>query len=842
MGKFDSTNRAKRKSLDMDTSAKDKNKNKESDYAESLVGDDEEDGQLEQRDRDEHALTLSGYSGSRLKRELSRHQLFHGLDDTQSPETTFGGGTMNSELADVLGGGMNVLSGVGGRDDVSNNGPAAQMHQVPSLAAIFGTSSRQDGRSSPSIQQQQQQQQRQREEEEEEEKVEEKNVIVTKTISTIPKMSHANTLSGANARFLSEEIKQMSGEKKLLSKATADGQSKSRKKKSVSIREGDVAPNKSSSIFDDKPKKMVDEVLDQGQRRLAIRSVQRTTEDLLLISDALKTKNELGTLPQRLGNGLQLIKDNISRIHRSEGLLSRKKVAMGRVNRYELLRNAFGTSAADDRSEISENVAGEDLYSKFEPRKHKVQSKRRLIAGAIMTGLALVLLCCTTVFVKQYEEDFVLLVAPASSHEIAELHEHDLIAKTKITHASKGMLEVKLGASDCHALHTDEHPQYYVHAQIRQNETMLAKLDDLKLHDLGGAAESSGSTYQKMRSSSSSRHRMFSRRSLLSGAGNAGPGPSVEKMSYLILDKYSQSNGDVYLAVSTNCPENVSIRATVRDIGVVGVGQQWVALVLLLFVFGLIIVEVIHRTLVAFLGAAAVLFILCLEHRFPSVATIIQWMDHETLALLWGMMVIVALLARSGVFEFLSVRLIEMSRCDMWRLTWLLMLFDCFLSAFLDNVTTMLLLAPVIISLCKAIKIDPRPLLIPLALFGNIGGAATMIGDPPNIIVGNALKEYIDFNDFLQIMAPGVILTVPVILAFVRFYYGKEFYAQKIECDIEKMKRDYPIRDMPLLIRSGIVLCFVIVLFFLHPVIHFSPSYAALFGAIAVLLTGPEHE
>ena len=89
-----------------------------------------------------------------------------------------------------------------------------------------------------------------------------------------------------------------------------------------------------------------------------------------------------------------------------------------------------------------------------------------------------------------------------------------------------------------------------------------------------------------------------------------------------------------------------------------------------------------------------------------------------------------------------------------------------------------------------------------------------MIGDPPNIIVGNALKEYIDFNDFLQIMAPGVVLTVPVVLVFVRWHYGKEFYSQKLVVDLEKMKRDYPIRDMPLLIRSGIVLCFVIVLFF----------------------------
>jgi Na+/H+ antiporter NhaD/arsenite permease-like protein len=643
--------------------------------------------------------------------------------------------------------------------------------------------------------------------------------------SSASNLHHANTLSGASSKFLAEEIRHM-----------RDDPSKDKKTKSTTIREGEemeMSPD-GTTMVKKKKKKEVDEVLDQGQRRLALRSVQRTTEDLLLISDALKTKEAtLGSLPTRLGKGLELIKDNITRIHRSEGLLSRKKVAMGRVNRYELLRETFRNAGDDGRSEKGESEAGEDLYAKFTPRKVKVKSKKKLIITAVLTGIALVLLCCTTVFVKQYEEDYVLLVAPASSHEIVELHEHAEISKKQISHASKGMMEVKLGASECHAHHTTDVPAYYLHSQIRQGDVVLAALDDITLNDLGSSDDDG---------SSSAAHREVGYRRALLSASAGGPGPSVEKTLYNILSDYKKSNGDVYITVSTNCPENVSVRATIRDVGLVGIGQQWIALVLLISVFGLIIVEVIHRTLVAFIGAAAVLYVLALEHRFPSVAKIIQWMDHETLALLWGMMVIVALLARSGVFEFLSVRLIELSRCDMWRLTWMLMLFDCVLSAFLDNVTTMLLLAPVIISLCKALKIDPRPLLLPLALFGNIGGAATMIGDPPNIIVGNALKEYIDFNDFLQVMAPGVVLTVPLVLLFVRWHYGKEFYSQRLVVDLDKMKRDYPIRDMPLLIRSGIVLCFVIVLFFLHPVIHFSPSYAALFGAIAVLLTGPEHD
>ena len=755
------------------------------------------------------------------------------------------GGTLTAEAAHTLNPNANVVSGVGGRDDVSsqnqqqhdaedndnnnisssdaNNQGGGGLRHAPSLAQIFGTNSPGVGMersSSPSLSPQHKQMLR----EYTMNKNREKNNNNNNNSSN--NLHHANTLSGASSKFLAEEIRHM-----------RDNPSKDKKTKSATIREGEemmMSPDGTTMVKKKKSAKEVDEVLDQGQRRLALRSVQRTTEDLLLISDALKTKEAtLGSLPTRLGKGLELIKDNITRIHRSEGLLSRKKVAMGRVNRYELLRETFRNAGEDGRSEKGESEAGEDLYAKFTPRKLKVKSKKKLILMAILTGIALVLLCCTTVFVKQYEEDYVLLVAPASSHEIVELHEHAEISKKQISHASKGMMEVKLGASECHAHHTTDVPVYYLHSQIRQGDVVLAALDDIKLNDLGSSDDDDGS---------SSAHREVGYRRALLSASAGGPGPSVEKTLYNILSDYKKSNGDVYITVSTNCPENVSVRATIRDVGLVGIGQQWIALVLLISVFGLIIVEVIHRTLVAFIGAAAVLYVLALEHRFPSVAKIIQWMDHETLALLWGMMVIVALLARSGVFEFLSVRLIELSRCDMWRLTWMLMLFDCVLSAFLDNVTTMLLLAPVIISLCKALKIDPRPLLLPLALFGNIGGAATMIGDPPNIIVGNALKEHIDFNDFLQVMAPGVILTVPLVLLFVRWHYGKEFYSQRLVVDLDKMKRDYPIRDMPLLIRSGIVLCFVIVLFFLHPVIHFSPSYAALFGAIAVLLTGPEHD
>jgi len=217
-------------------------------------------------------------------------------------------------------------------------------------------------------------------------------------------------------------------------------------------------------------------------------------------------------------------------------------------------------------------------------------------------------------------------------------------------------------------------------------------------------------------------------------------------------------------------------------------------------------------------------------------------MDHGTLALLWGMMVIVAMLSRTGVFEWCAIRLFEHSGGSLWKLYWVMMIFDCILSAFLDNVTTMLLLAPVIISLCKAIDVEPKPMLISLALFGNVGGTSTMIGDPPNIIIGNALSDEINFMDFMKILGPGVLIMIPCCLAFVRWYYGQAYFGKDISCDVEKLKEQYPIREPKLLIRSGVVLSACIFMFFLHPVTHLDPAYIACFGAVLLLLMSEHHD
>jgi Na+/H+ antiporter NhaD/arsenite permease-like protein len=152
--------------------------------------------------------------------------------------------------------------------------------------------------------------------------------------------------------------------------------------------------------------------------------------------------------------------------------------------------------------------------------------------------------------------------------------------------------------------------------------------------------------------------------------------------------------------------------------------------------FGLIMTEVMHRTMAAMIGAAACMIVLAVQNRPPSLSKVVGWMDHGTLGLLWGMMLIVGITMRTGVFEWTGVLACKLSKGDKTKLLLLLCAVTGVLSAFLDNVTTILLIAPVTCKLCKLVNIDPRPFLICETFFSNLFGTSTMIGDPPNIIIG----------------------------------------------------------------------------------------------------------
>ena len=202
---------------------------------------------------------------------------------------------------------------------------------------------------------------------------------------------------------------------------------------------------------------------------------------------------------------------------------------------------------------------------------------------------------------------------------------------------------------------------------------------------------------------------------------------------------------------------------------------SWVtplAFVILIAVYALIVFEVVHRALAAAIGGIAVVVALHAVGDGPDLGTVVTWIDEETLGLLIGMMIIVDVLAKTGLFEWAAVQAYAYSGGSIWRLSIILCAITAVFSAFLDNVTTILLIVPVTIQISKVLDLEPVPLIIAEVMFSNIGGAATQIGDPPNIIIGaqlspQALSDYdmlsgqgVTFIDFIVHVGPAVIIAI----------------------------------------------------------------------------------
>lgn len=283
----------------------------------------------------------------------------------------------------------------------------------------------------------------------------------------------------------------------------------------------------------------------------------------------------------------------------------------------------------------------------------------------------------------------------------------------------------------------------------------------------------------------------------------------------------------------------------------------YVGLAILVAVYVLIIFETVHRTLAAAVGGLVAL--LALNHykvgdalSLAEVTTLIDW---ETIGLLLGMMVMVGILSNTGVFEYFAVLSYKKSGGSIWTLVVILCSVTAVLSAFLDNVTTMLLLTPVTIQLAKVLDIKPIPLLISEVLFSNIGGAATMIGDPPNIMIGSGLSPAkieeagypelaqfgVTFNDFIFEMGPGILMCIVPSFMLLKWYYADEFSGSRIR-DVAELEAKYGIKDPQMLKVAGFILLLVILNFFLHPITHIAVSWIALVGAVIMLLATDRHE
>ncbi len=243
----------------------------------------------------------------------------------------------------------------------------------------------------------------------------------------------------------------------------------------------------------------------------------------------------------------------------------------------------------------------------------------------------------------------------------------------------------------------------------------------------------------------------------------------------------------------------------------------------------LIATERIHRVTAALFGAAAmvVLGVVDTQVAFFSEETGVDW---NVIFLLLGMMVIVSVIKQTGVFDYVAIWAAKRARGRPFAVMVLLVLITAVASALLDNVTTVLLIAPVTLLLCDRLGLPPVPFLIAEALASNIGGAATLIGDPPNIII--ASRADLSFNDFVINLAPIVVILMVVFIGMCRLLFRHAFqYDEERVASVMALNERDMIRDRRLLIRSGVVLAAVMVGFVTHSALHIEPSLVALLGA-----------
>jgi Na+/H+ antiporter NhaD/arsenite permease-like protein len=259
-----------------------------------------------------------------------------------------------------------------------------------------------------------------------------------------------------------------------------------------------------------------------------------------------------------------------------------------------------------------------------------------------------------------------------------------------------------------------------------------------------------------------------------------------------------------------------------------------ISLIIFVITFGLIITEKVHRTVIAFFGAVVmVLFGIAGDFYTPTQA--LHAIDFNTLGLLMGMMVLVAILETTGAFQYLGIYVAKKTKGNPWLLVVALGTLTTVLSLILDNVTTIILIVPVTIVITKILKINPIPVLMAEALLSDTGGVATLVGDPPNIMIGSAAG--FSFNDFLTHSLPIVFIAWIATLIMLRFVYRKEMkeVPQNID-ELMKMDEKKAIEDPKTLKIIIGILCLVVLLFFFHHKLHLAPSMVAMIGASLALI------
>jgi Na+/H+ antiporter NhaD/arsenite permease-like protein len=268
----------------------------------------------------------------------------------------------------------------------------------------------------------------------------------------------------------------------------------------------------------------------------------------------------------------------------------------------------------------------------------------------------------------------------------------------------------------------------------------------------------------------------------------------------------------------------------------------WIATLILLAVYIIISFEWMHRTLAALLGAALILFVSYTFGVFDKGYHILSFedaigaIDLNVIFLLLGMMIFVGVLKRTGMFQFLAYKAYAWSRGNVFVLSFVLQFLTAVISAFLDNVTTMLLVIPVTVEIAVTLKVHPLNFLIPQAFASNVGGTATLIGDPPNILIGSYTG--LTFGAFVYNLALVCLVSLMVSCFYYLWWHKKDFLKAEVK-DVERtiayLREEYRITDRKLMIQGLILLGFTIFLFATHGFLHMQVSVAALIGSLLLL-------
>ena len=262
----------------------------------------------------------------------------------------------------------------------------------------------------------------------------------------------------------------------------------------------------------------------------------------------------------------------------------------------------------------------------------------------------------------------------------------------------------------------------------------------------------------------------------------------------------------------------------------------WLSIVIFVVTFGIIISERMHRSVI-WLFWALIMVMVWMSFGFYSPELAKDAIDFNTIGLLFWMMVIVAILEQTWAFQYLWIKVAKKTWWNLWKLTVALWTLTTLLSLILDNVTTIILIVPITIIITRILKLNPTPILMAEALLSDTGGVATLVWDPPNIMIGS--YAWFSFMDFITHSMPIVLVAWILTLITLKFIFRKEFKkkaSKKAIKELQKLNENDAITDPDTLKKILFVLVIVVILFFIHHIVNIEPSLVAVFWAALALI------